>query len=159
MPRVNRATGGEAWRTPELGICACTQIRKTTRAVTAFYDQHLAVAGLTVTQYAILVNIGRAEQLSRTALAARLGMDRTTLTRNLQPLERAGLLHIEPGADRREHAVRLSKAGHAKLNEAYPCWEKAQRQFLAAMGDEGITALRVLLADAAEAAIENDPSA
>ena len=76
----------------EYGPCACSQLRRTARKLSALYDQTLAPAGITVTQYALLVNVARAGKISRTALAAQLGMDRTTLTRNLMPLEKAGFV-------------------------------------------------------------------
>jgi len=71
---------------PELGPCACSQVRRTARAISSFYDAALSAADLTITQYAILTNIARAGRLKLTVLAAKLGMERTTLTRNLRPL-------------------------------------------------------------------------
>src|SRR5438270_611200 len=105
----------EPWRDPACGPCACSQLRRTSRAVSTLYDQFLASAGLTVTQYAILVNIARAGTIHRTQLAAQLGMERTTLTRNLQPLERDGLVTQKPGKDRRELMLSLTAAGRRRL--------------------------------------------
>lgn len=85
--------------------CVCTQLRRTARLISLVYDEALAPAGVTVTQYALLARIGRTAGLSRTALAAQLGMERTTLTRNLGPLERAGFVISKPAEDRREAAA------------------------------------------------------
>ena len=63
---------------PELGPCACSQVRRTARAVSSFYDAALTAADLTITQYSILTNIARAGSLKLTVLAAKLGMERTT---------------------------------------------------------------------------------
>ena len=92
-----KAAAEEVWRNPDLGACACSQLRRTARAASAIYDRYLAPVGLTVTQYAILVNIGRADRISRTDLADLMGMERTTLTRNLQPLERQSLIKTTTG--------------------------------------------------------------
>ena len=141
----------QGWREPKAGPCACSRLRKAARAVTSMYDGFLAASGLTVTQYALLVNVGRADGVSRTVLADRLGMERTTMTRNLRPLEREGLLGEAPGEDRREKVLRLTESGLAALDTAFPLWEKAQRSFAAKMGATEVTNLLALL-DAAGAA-------
>ena len=80
------------------------------------------------------------------ALAADLVMDRTTLGRNLQPLERDGLIAISSGSgDRRSKELRLTEAGAARLRAAVKGWAQAQRQFEAAFGAERAVDLRGLL--------------
>jgi DNA-binding MarR family transcriptional regulator len=132
----------EVWRNPDLGACACSQLRRTARAASAIYDRYLAPIGLTVTQYAILVNIGRADRISRTDLADLMGMERTTLTRNLQPLERQSLIKTTTGGDRRERLIHLTPTGLKRLESAYPLWAEAQRFFVAEVGEKGLTQLR-----------------
>jgi hypothetical protein len=73
---------------PKLGPCACAQVRRLARKLSSLYDNLLSPEALTITQYSLLVNIERAGQLSHAALAEKVGMDRTTLTRNLRPLTR-----------------------------------------------------------------------
>jgi DNA-binding MarR family transcriptional regulator len=148
---VKRPAPAEPWRHPALGPCACSELRRTSRAVSALYDRFLAASGLTVTQYAILAAIGRADGSGRTALAAKLGMERTTLSRNLRPLEREGLFSEEPGADRRGRALRLTAAGKRRLARSFLLWEKAQRAFRDSFGPDRYRQLRVLLAGAAQA--------
>ncbi len=80
-------------------------------------------------------------------MAERLSMDRTTLTRNLRPLEAKGLVRIEEGEDRREKLVRLTEAGHAALNDMLKRWERVQRQVVEKLGVERVNRL---LADLAE---------
>jgi DNA-binding MarR family transcriptional regulator len=143
----------DQWLSPsESGPCACTQLRRTARKVTALYDRALEPAGVTVTQHALLVNIGRSGKLSRTALATRLGMDRTTLTRNLMPLEKAGLIVGAEGEDRRERLICLSAAGIRKLRQSYELWENAQHDFTSQMGEEKIAQYRLALKAAETAA-------
>ena len=132
--------------------CACSRLRSASRAVSAFYDRHLASAGLTVTQYALLAAIGRNDGISRSQLAELVKMERTTLTRNLLPLERCGLLQEETLADRRAKGLKLSRTGRAKLQKARPLWIKAQEEFRAALGEEKLTGLHGLLQQAEDAA-------
>jgi DNA-binding MarR family transcriptional regulator len=134
-----------------LGPCACTQIRRTARRITSFYDEFLSSAGLTITQYAILAKIGRAETLSHTELAGLMGMDRTTLTRNLRPLEQAKFLISFTGQDRRQRLLCLSAHGEHKLQQSQPLWADAQRTFTAQFGSAALHELQQLLS-AAEAA-------
>ncbi|HMF77922.1 MAG TPA: MarR family winged helix-turn-helix transcriptional regulator [Bryobacteraceae bacterium] len=134
-----------------LGPCACSQIRRTARKLSTFYDEFLSPAGLTITQYSILAKISRARSLSRSELAAQLGMDRTTLTRNLQPLELARFLTTSTGDDRRRHLLSMSSLGQRKLRQSQPLWEEAQRAFSVKLGGAALRELRQLLT-AAEAA-------
>ena len=149
---MSARTQTDPWLAPsELGACACTQLRRTARKVSAFYDQALEAAGLTVTQYAVLVNVARAREISRTALAARLGMDRTTLTRNLIPLEKTQLVVAADGADKRERLIRLSPKGRRKLQQSYSLWADTQKQFADRIGPAALARFRSALS-AAEAA-------
>src|SRR5207237_243828 len=79
-------------------LCNCLAIRQASRHVTQFYDQLLAPSGLRTTQFAILGRLRRSGPMPINALAAALVMDRTTLGRNILPLERDGLIEI--GAER-----------------------------------------------------------
>jgi DNA-binding MarR family transcriptional regulator len=138
--------------TSPLGPCSCSQIRRVARRISSLYDSVLAPSGLTVTQYSLLVNIARAGKVSRTALAATVGMDRTTLTRNLQPLTGGKLISASTGEDRREHLIRLSRAGERKVRQSLPLWEEAQRRFAFEMGQGALRELRAVLASV-EAAV------
>jgi hypothetical protein len=73
---------------PTLGPCACSQVRRLARKLSFLYDTRLSPEDLTITQYSLLADIERAGQLSHAVLAEKVGMDRTTLTRNLRPLTR-----------------------------------------------------------------------
>jgi DNA-binding MarR family transcriptional regulator len=114
----------------------------------------LSSAGLTNSQYSLLVNVGREGSVSRTALAERLGMDRTTLTRNLKPLEAEKLIVSAKSDDRRERLLKLSPTGRQKLRKSYEQWETAQRLFTSQLGETTLRQLRTIL-HAAEQAAEN----
>jgi DNA-binding MarR family transcriptional regulator len=127
-------------------VCNCHAIRQAARHVTQFYDQILAPSGLRVTQFAILSRLRRLGPMPINALAAMLVMDRTTLGRNIQPLERDGLIEVVPGAaDRRRHELRLTEAGAARQRAALEHWEEAQKRFGKVFGDERAANLRGLL--------------
>jgi DNA-binding MarR family transcriptional regulator len=96
------------------------------RAVTRFYDEILRSVGLRATQLAVLVAVGNEDVMSITALAKFMGMDRSTLTRNLAPLEREGLIRIGNEGWRRSRTVEMTKKGRARLRVALPFWERAQ---------------------------------
>jgi DNA-binding MarR family transcriptional regulator len=95
------------------------------RAVTRLYDDTLRSVGLRATQLAVLVAVGGDNVVSITALAKFMGMDRSTLTRNLTPLERDGLIRVGNEGWRRSRTVEITKKRRSRLREALPLWEKA----------------------------------
>jgi DNA-binding MarR family transcriptional regulator len=126
--------------------CNCLAIRQAARYLTQFYDQFLAPSGLRTTQFSILAKLMGYGALSINALAKELVMDRTTLGRNMLPLEREGLIEIVPGTtDRRTKELRLTKAGQERLRAAAPGWTEAQEKFEAAFGRKRSAELRGLL--------------
>jgi DNA-binding MarR family transcriptional regulator len=121
--------------------CACANLRKAARAVTQVFDEALAPSGLRVTQFTLLVTNTLAGESTINELAERMAMDRTTLSRNLKPLVRGGLLEMRPGEDGRTRLVRLTPAGEHALEEAYPLWQRAQQETVSALGEERHEAL------------------
>ena len=135
---------------PPLEECTCLAVRQAARHVTQFYDQHLASVGLRTTQFSILARLRRRGPMTINTLADDMVMDRTTVGRNILPLEREGLLSIEPGRrDRRSKELRLTDAGLERLLAGYEGWKGAQREFAAAFGDERTVGLRALLREVA----------
>src|SRR5690349_25167827 len=107
--------------------CNCLAIRQASRHVTQFYDQLLASSGLRATQFAILSRLQRDGPMTINALAAALVMDRTTLGRNILPLQRDGLIEILASRqDRRRRELRLTAAGAEKQRQASDRWAVAQ---------------------------------
>lgn len=129
----------EPGKVAEMGkLCVCFNTRKAARAVTQLYDEVLKPTGLRVTQLALLPAVKILGPVTVKKLARAAVMDRTTLTRNLKPLEKNGLVRIEPGDDLRERKVTLTDLGSKKLQEAYPLWEKAQETITGRLGEEGL---------------------
>jgi DNA-binding MarR family transcriptional regulator len=104
------------------------------RAVTRLYDQTLRSVGLRATQLAVLVAVGNEDVMSITAPAKFMGMDRSTLTRNLAPLEREGLIRVGNEGRRRSRTVECTKKGRTRLREALPFWQKAQETIRRKLG-------------------------
>jgi DNA-binding MarR family transcriptional regulator len=126
--------------------CNCLAVRQAARHITQFYDQFLAPSGLRTTQFSILAKLRRLGPMTINALAEDLVMDRTTLGRNIQPLERDGLIAIKQGnRDRRSKVLRLTACGAARFRTAAKGWVQAQRQFEAAFGANRTVELRTLL--------------
>jgi DNA-binding MarR family transcriptional regulator len=126
--------------------CNCLAARQAARHITQFYDQFLAPSGLRTTQFSILAKLSRLGPMTINALAADLVMDRTTLGRNLLPLERDGLIAVETGRrDRRSKEVRLTEAGAARFRAGVKGWTQAQKRFAAGFGVERTVELRALL--------------
>jgi DNA-binding MarR family transcriptional regulator len=123
--------------------CNCLAVRQAARYITQFYDQYLAPAGLRTTQYGILAKLKRHGPMSINELAAQLVMDRTTLGRNIRPLERDGLIVVEADpTDRRSKVLRIIKAGDARFERAHKCWVEAQKQFEHAYGGKEASEMR-----------------
>ena len=132
--------------TPGSEECNCFAIRSAARHVTQFYDQLLAPTGLRTTQYSILAKLKRLGPLTINALAKAMLTDRTTLGRNILPLEGDGLIRIEPSAsDRRAKELHLTKAGEKRLQAALKRWSQAQARFETVFGAKRAADLRALL--------------
>jgi DNA-binding MarR family transcriptional regulator len=131
---------------PQPEVCNCLALRQASRHLTQFYDQLLASSGLRTTQFSILIRLRLAGPMTINALARALVMDRTTLGRNILPLEREGLIDVASDrADRRSKVLRLTKAGAARLRAARAGWTQAQARFEAAFGGRRAAGLRALL--------------
>jgi DNA-binding MarR family transcriptional regulator len=126
--------------------CNCHAVRAAARHITQAYDQFLAPAGLRTTQFSILARLKRKGPLTINALAEDMVMDRTTLGRNILPLERDGLIKVQPSAtDGRAKELNLTKAGEQRLQAGRKGWAAAQARFENAYGAKRAAELRGLL--------------
>jgi DNA-binding MarR family transcriptional regulator len=115
--------------------CACATVRRAARLVTQLYDdefrEHLEAA-----QFALLSAIERQPTCNQSMLANALGLDKTTLSRNLSVLARRGWIERQAGTDQRERGFRLTPAGRGVLKAARPAWKRAQARLRSAMTGE-----------------------
>ena len=116
--------------------CACLKARMAARTVTRAYDSALRPAGLRATQLSMLVAVASADAISIAAVAEFLGMDRTTLTRNLKPLEKEGLISVGPEGWRRSRTLEITRKGRSRLHEALPLWERAHDALREKLGNQ-----------------------
>lgn len=131
--------------------CAVNALRKTERAATQIYDDALRPTGLRITQFNVLTAIRKLEPISVKKLARSIVMDRTTLTRNLKPLEREGLIRVDTAEDRRVREISLTPAGHRELTRAYQYWEQAQAKLLKQLGRKQMRQLVAQLTETSKA--------
>lgn len=115
--------------------CACFNLRKVTRVVTQFYDDMMRPSGLRATQFSLLVAALRVGPVSVTRLAGQIAMDRTTLTRNVELLQKRGWIEVTAGEDRRTRIVTITAQGNAALARALPLWKKAQSHVVETLGE------------------------
>jgi DNA-binding MarR family transcriptional regulator len=109
-------------------VCLCTNLRRTTRAISNIYDAALAPTGIKITQFSLLRAVERNEPIAISELAEDMALDRTTLARNLALLERDRLLVLSAGEDRRVTEVRLTQAGRKAIKTAIPIWSNTQQE-------------------------------
>jgi DNA-binding MarR family transcriptional regulator len=126
--------------------CYCVSLRRATQTVTQLYDTVLAPSGLKLTQYSLLCAIAQHGPASITTLATAVDLDRSTLGRNLQVLERAGLASFVAGVDLRERLVQLTDQGKMARAAAAPLWKQAQARVREVLGNEQLEALTTSLA-------------
>jgi DNA-binding MarR family transcriptional regulator len=115
--------------------CTCGELRKAARAITLLYDNAFKSSGLLSTQFGALQVIDNIDSVRTSDLADKLGMDRTTLTRNLSVLERRGFIKISQGKDHRTRIVTATQKGRSTVAKAIPLWNEAQRKVKQKMGE------------------------
>jgi DNA-binding MarR family transcriptional regulator len=113
--------------------CGSFNLRKASRVVTQLYDDVLQPTGLRSTQVVVLVMLGAENELSMARLARQLVLSPSTLSRNILPLERDGLVETDYSG-KRGKSVRLTARGRKALLHALPYWQKAQARFTQLVG-------------------------
>ena len=130
--------------------CLCTNLRRAARGASKHYDGALEGFGINVAQYSLLSNLKRLEQPSISSLAEAMGLDRSTLGRNLRVLEGVGLVRLSGGADQRNRLVGLTETGNERLAAALPAWEAAQQRLMDRLGEQRRAQLLALLDELAD---------
>jgi len=114
--------------------CTWFNVRRASRAITQHFDHVLHDTGLRITQLSILYMLRESGPSKLTYIADQLVVDRTTLTRNIKPLEKMGLLRCANGKDKRTRILTLTKNGTRKIEQALPLWKKANSLFISNLG-------------------------
>ena len=126
-------------------VCNCLNLRRASLAITEIYDHYLAPSQLSVSQFSILKHILTMAPVSVSELAAEIRLDRTTLVRNLKPLEQQGLIHDIAQSGTRNRQLCLTAAGRERIEQANAYWELAQKRIEAQLGLEDTKTLQALL--------------
>lgn len=121
--------------------CACGRLRRASRALTQLYDDVMAPSGLRVTQFSLLRMLAHENRMCLSDLAQRLLLDRTALSRMLEPLIKRGLVSVAPGRDARTREVRLTRNGERAMHSAEAHWQRAQQQVAGLLGSEKLESL------------------
>jgi DNA-binding MarR family transcriptional regulator len=125
--------------------CTNFKLRQLLRRVSLVYDRAMADCGLKTTQYSLLTQVEKLGPITQAELAKEMGMDSSTLSRNLKPLQSAGWIAVQAGDDARSHALTMTASGRKKRTEARALWKRAQLQLNEIAGLEDIVALHGLI--------------
>jgi DNA-binding MarR family transcriptional regulator len=125
-------------------ICLCTGLRQAAHAMTEIYDEALAPSGLKITMFRVIRRLSEAGEPTISELAAIVGLDRSSLGRNLKVLEREGLVTFIGSADERSKVVQLTRKGRQALKTALPLWHGVQKRMKSSLGAEQEAVFRVL---------------
>ena len=131
---------------PDIQMCACANLRRATRMVTQAYDAALRPAGLRATQFTMLSVLATRSRIRQSKLAETLGLDGTTLTRNLQPLLKNEWIEIARDDDQRVRLISITDLGRRVHGEAIPLWQRAQSKFVNGLGKDGLSGMLGALA-------------
>jgi DNA-binding MarR family transcriptional regulator len=121
----------------QIGLsCACFNLRRAARLVTQRFDRVFRENGITANQFSILMAVYNQKHILLTRLARILGMERTTLSRNVSLLTRMGMIVTEAGTDRRERKIAITENGITLLEKTLPLWQKVQNEVVEVIGRE-----------------------
>jgi DNA-binding MarR family transcriptional regulator len=125
--------------------CFCLASRQAARKITRLYDSHMQQSGIRATQFTILSQLMLRGAMPVGKLAGILGMERTTLTRNLALLETQKWISTKPGEDPRARMIAITVQGRGVVRRTFPFWSKAQAEAGKLLGADGQAALKVLI--------------
>jgi DNA-binding MarR family transcriptional regulator len=124
--------------------CFCMASRDAARKITRLYDSMMQESGVRITQFTILSQLMLRGETPIGKLAGLLGMERTTLTRNLMPLEEQKWITVRAGEDPRARMIAITAPGRAVVRRAFPYWSSAQAHVGKLLGADGQAALKLL---------------
>jgi DNA-binding MarR family transcriptional regulator len=121
--------------------CVCFNLRRVTRLVTQFYDSELRRHGIRPTQGSILASLQAKDKWTMAELSDWLGMDRTTLVRNLRPLQRDGLVEAGGGGRGKLVELAITAKGRKQIEKLTPAWKSAQSAAVKTLGEKRWSAI------------------
>jgi DNA-binding MarR family transcriptional regulator len=131
--------------------CVCFNLRRVTRLVTQFYDAEMRRHGIRPTQGSILASLQARDSWNMAQLSDWLGMERTTLVRNLRPLQRDGLVRAVGGGRGNRVELAITAKGRKQIENFMPAWKSAQSAAVKTLGEKRWSAILCDLETAAVA--------
>ena len=122
-------------------------MKKTTRKISAYYDEVLKPSGLKATQFSVLIVVAMGDASSITGISRLVDVDRTTLQRSLEILQRDGFLNVQSESKGNVRNISITPKGKKKLESAIELWKKAQESITKELGSEKVKALLKLLGE------------
>ena len=123
--------------------CLCLHVQRAARVLARRFDEELRPYGLTNGQFSLLLSLNRPDPPGMASVSSLLGMDRTTLTAALKPLERRGLVKVATdSSDRRGRRLSLTPDGRTVLASTVPVWERTHLKITTLLGDGNVDCLR-----------------
>ncbi len=144
---------------PLLNECALFNLQRASRVVSSLYNARLRGSGITIAQFSLMRSIEALQPVSMASLARAMAMDRTSITRVIEPLVASGLVTTSVGEDRRVREVALTAKGGRSVRRGKKRWEKAQQQLFDALGSKRWLALRTALRTTVRSVRDLEPSA
>jgi DNA-binding MarR family transcriptional regulator len=118
--------------------CVGFNLRKTSRLLSQLYERAFKSVGIKGTQFSLLMAVAGNKDSTIGKLSQPLGMERSTLSRNVAILQKKGLVTIEQGEDRRQQRIRITDSGLSVLQDALPLWQGVQERLCRELGEERI---------------------
>jgi DNA-binding MarR family transcriptional regulator len=137
--------------------CTNLKLRQLGRRVARLYEADVRALGLKNTQYSLLSYVCKFAPIQPSALAAQMGLDPSTLTRNLHSLVARGWVELQPGADARSRRVVATEAGRTLRAEAQRAWKRSQLKVNERLGEARVTALHALIDECIERLDAHEP--
>lgn len=141
-PRPVDGTAGDEARAAD---CVYLKVRQLARSLACHYDAELGQVALRTTQFGLLSAIKRLQPVQPSVLAQDMGLDPSTLSRNLRPLSAAGWVLLRKGADGRKKLLTLTQPGLLKEREGFVRWRDSRRSVHAMLGNERVARLQSLV--------------
>ena len=132
-------------RNPVNSPCYCLMLRRAASSVTDMYDKTLAEYGITLNQFSIIINLNNMSMATTTELAQQIGLERSTLVRNLKAIMAMGYIENVSGENERNNHLRVTSSGRHLLKLAIPVWQSVQDKIAESLGSENAALLMDIL--------------
>lgn len=132
-------------KNPVNSPCYCLMLRRAASSVTDMYDKALAEYGITLNQFSIIINLNNMSMATTTELAQQIGLERSTLVRNLKAIMAMGYIENVSGENERNNHLRVTSSGRHLLKLTIPVWQSVQDKISESLGSENAALLMDML--------------